>query len=72
LLKLKIAPGEQCRFYAFLDIYLYVWDQVITLVVLLFGIKGLALEVEQKSFTYSLCLFLIYMKDCDLVIYFQL
>jgi hypothetical protein len=35
------------------------WDQVLTLAVLLFGIKGLALEVEQKSFAYSLCLFLI-------------
>jgi hypothetical protein len=25
------------------------WDQVLTLAVLLFGIKGLALEAEQKS-----------------------
>jgi hypothetical protein len=33
------------------------WDQVLTLAVLLFDIKGLALEVEQKSFAYSLFLF---------------
>ncbi len=71
MLKLKIAPEEQCKFYALLAIYLYMWDQVLTLVVVLFGIKGLALEVEQKSFAYSLCFFLFYMKDCDLVIYFQ-
>jgi hypothetical protein len=38
---------------------------------LLFDIKGLALEVEQKSFAYSLFLFWFYMKDCDLVIYVQ-
>ena len=57
LLKLKIAPEEQCKFYALLAIHLYMWDQVLTLAVLLFGMKGLALEVEQKSFAYSLCLF---------------
>jgi hypothetical protein len=32
------------------------WDQVLTLAVLLFGIKGLALEVEQKI----LCLFIVF------------
>jgi hypothetical protein len=60
LLKLKIAPEEQCKFYALLAFHLYhlyMWDQVLNLVVLLFGVKGLALEVEQKSFAYSLCLF---------------
>jgi hypothetical protein len=51
LLKLKIVPEEQCKFYALLAIHLYMWDQVLTLAVLLFGIKGL--EVEQKSFAYS-------------------
>ncbi len=71
LLKLKIAPEEQCKFYALLAIHLYMWDQVLNLAVLLCGIKGLALEVEQKSFAYLLCLFWFYMKDCDLVIYFQ-
>ncbi len=56
LLKLKIAPEEQCKFYALLAIYLYMWDQVLTLAVLLFGIKGLALDVEQKI----LCLFIVF------------
>ncbi len=62
LLKLKIAPEEQCKFYALLAIYIYMWDQVLTLVVVLYDIKGLALEVEQKSFVYSLCLFLILLR----------
>jgi hypothetical protein len=46
LLKLKIAPEELCKFYALLAIHSYMWDQDLTLAVLLFGIKGLALEVE--------------------------
>jgi hypothetical protein len=33
------------------------WDKVLTLAVLLFGIKGLALEVEHKYFAFSLSLF---------------
>ncbi len=45
LLKLKIAPEEQCKFYALLAIHLYMWDQVLTLAVLLFGMKGLALPL---------------------------
>jgi hypothetical protein len=56
LLKLKIAPEEQCKFYALLAIHLYMWDQVLTQAVLLFGIKGLALEVDQKI----LCLFIVF------------
>jgi len=56
LLKLKIAPEEQCKFYALLAIHLYMWDQVLTLAVLPFGIKGLALEVEHKI----LCLFIVF------------
>ncbi len=59
MLKLKIAPEEQCKFYALLAIYLYMWDQVLTLAVLLFGIKGLALEAEQKI----LCLFIMFIFD---------
>ncbi len=58
-MKLTTASEEQCKSYALLAIYLYMWDQVLTLVVLLFGIKGLAFEVEQKSFAYPLCLFSI-------------
>ncbi len=59
LLKLKIAPEEQCKFYALLAIHLHMWDQVLTLAVLLFGIKGLASEVEQKI----LCLFIVFIFD---------
>jgi len=39
-----------------LAIHLYMWDQVLTLAVLLFGIKGLTFEVEQKI----LCLFIVF------------
>jgi len=56
-LKLKIASEEQCKFYELLAIHFYMWDQVLNLAILLFGIKGLALEVEQKYFAFSLCLF---------------
>ncbi len=36
------------------------WDQVLTLAVLPFAIKGLALEVEWKSSAYSLCCLILY------------
>jgi|688.fasta_scaffold91179_1 hypothetical protein len=49
---------------------MYMWDQVLTLAVLPFGIKGLALEVEWKSSAYLLYCLILY-EDCDLVIYFQ-
>ncbi len=71
MLKVKIAPEEQCKFYALLAMYLKMWDQVLTLAILLVGIKGLASEVERKILCLFIVLILILYEDCDLVIYFQ-